>query len=110
MSPREVELALKKQRLQIQSAMLRTRLARQTRGLAPAFEAVDMVRSGYAWVRQRPYIPLALVVGIGIVRPRFIWRWLRRGWLGWQVVRRVRGVTGRAAPAYAAWRSLRKDG
>lgn len=109
MSPREVELALKKQRLQIQSATLRTRLARQARGFEPALDAIDLVRSGCAWVRQRPYIPLALVLGVGVARPRFVWRWLRRAWLGWQLVQRVRGLAGRAAPAYAAWQSLQRD-
>lgn len=110
MSPRELELALKKQRLQIQSAMLRARLTRQAQAFEPAFGALDTVRSAYAWLRARPYIWVGTAVAVGVARPRFIWRWFKRGVVWWQAARRLRGAAERLAPLYAAWRAARKDG
>lgn len=102
MSPREVELALKKQRLQIQSAALRSRFMRQTQAFAPTFAALDRVRAGYGWLRQRPYILVGAVVALTVAKPRVAWRWLKRGVLAWQTVRRVRGLAEQWVPAYLA--------
>jgi hypothetical protein len=109
MSPREVELALKKQRLQMQSAALRVRFMRQTQAFAPTFAAFDQVRAGYGWLRQRPYIWVGAAVALAVVKPRVAWRWLKRGVLAWQTVRRVRGLAEQWVPAYLAGQAGQGD-
>ncbi len=107
MSPRELELALKKQRLQIQSAALRTHLARQARAFEPAFGAVDVVRTGYVWLRDRPQIWVAAAVAIAVAKPAVVWRWFKRGVVWWQAARQMRGWAEHLAPLYEAWRTAR---
>lgn len=107
MSPREVELALKKQRLQIQSAVLRAHLVRQTRAFEPTFAAADMVRAGYTWLRDRPYIVIGAAVALAVARPRGLWRWITRGAMWWQTARQLRRFVGQYEPVFSAWRAAR---
>ncbi|WP_374592554.1 YqjK family protein [Aquabacterium sp.] len=110
MSPREVELALKKQRLQFQSAALRARLGQQAHTLQAPFAAVDRVRAGYGWLRDRPYIWVGAAVALAVMRPRAAWRWLKRGFIWWQGAQRLRGWVERAAPLYLAAQQPSDDG
>lgn len=102
MSPREFELALKKQRLQIQSAALRARLGQQAQALQAPLAAVDRVRAGYGWLRERPYILVGAAVALAVMRPRAAWRWVKRGFVWWQAARRLRGLAERVLPLYLA--------
>lgn len=100
MSPAAVELALRKQRLLWQSASQRDALAAAAAGLAPAFAVADAVRDGARWLRRHPEWVAGTAVALLVARPRFIWRWLRRGFLGWQLWRKVgewRPAAGKAA-------------
>jgi len=95
-------LALKKQRLQIESGELRDRFAGHARGLEPAFGAADALRDGLTWLRQRPAIPLGIFVAVLVARPRAAWRWGRRAFVAWRGWRRARNYlmalpTGRQA-------------
>lgn len=85
-----VDLALRKQALLQQSAALRQQATVQARGLAPAFALADAVRTAGRWLAAHPLVPLALVAGIAIVRPRVAFRWARRAWLGVQLWQRSR--------------------
>ena len=87
---RLMELALKKQRLQIESAELRDRLAFNARGLAPAFGVADAVRNGIHWLRHQPVVPLGIAVAVLVARPRAVWRWGRRAFAAWRGLRRAR--------------------
>jgi hypothetical protein len=92
MSPRSVELALKKQRLQLKSAILRDAFAYQASSWAPAFAAADRVQAGIRWLRRHPALPIAVLVALLVARPRAMLRLAGRGWLVWRGLRRVRGA------------------
>ena len=92
MNPELVELALRKQRLQIRIADQRAAMVRHAQGFAPVFRGVDKAVDGLMWARD--HAPLLSGVGLFLlaVRPRAALRWARRGWAGWQLVRRVRAL------------------
>lgn len=90
-----LELALKKQRLQLAAAALRDDLARHGAGLAPVFDAADKAVAGAAWVRRHPQVLVAAAVALAVARPQRAWRWGRRAFVGWQAWRRVRGFLER---------------
>jgi hypothetical protein len=87
---RLVELALKKQRLQFTSEQLRHRFARNVTFVQPLCAGFDRIRSAWHWLRQRPAIPVAIVVALLVGRPRGVWRWARRGFFAWQAWQRTR--------------------
>jgi hypothetical protein len=80
-----LELALKKQRLQIAGDALRIDFARHAAGLAPAFAGADYAVEGVRWVRRNP--------------PKAAWRWARRAFVGWQAWRKLRDLLERRLPA-----------
>ncbi|MCK9283176.1 MAG: YqjK-like family protein [Rhodocyclaceae bacterium] len=90
MSARLLELALKKQRLQFQSAALRQKLQADVAGLAPLFRAGDSVVSGVRWIRDRPQWVAGVAALLLVTRPHWLWRWTRRGFFTWQTWRRLR--------------------
>lgn len=94
MNPRQVELALKKQRLQMQSAALRDNLAVHGRALQPVFAIADRGLAVVRWVRHNPALPVATVVALLVARPRGVLRWLRRGWFAWQALGKLRSFLG----------------
>ncbi len=92
MNQRLVELALKKQRLQIQAATQRLQMAQQLEVFAPAFSAMQGLQRIGAWVRG--HSPLLVVAGVVLLvaRPKATFRWVRRGFVAWQLLRRTRGA------------------
>lgn len=86
-----LELALKKQRLQMRSNELREELAGHAVALAPAFAAADGARAGARWMRSHPEWVAGALVALAVARPRALWRWGRRALIGWQTWRRIRG-------------------
>ena len=91
---RDIELALRKQRLQMQSAALRERLASHAEGLVPALSLVDGVRSGWHWLWRHPLLPAVAGLALVALRPRASLRLLRRGVVIWQLLRRLRRWAG----------------
>lgn len=86
----EIELALRRQRLQLRSAALREALAGQAVVLEAPLAVADRVRDAGRWVvRERGWL-LAGVVVVVIVRPRRAWRVLRFGWWLWRAARVAR--------------------
>jgi len=83
MTPRQLELALKKQRLQFRSAEQRQQLAESAVALAPVFLAADYCRAGVSWVRNHPAVTVGTVVALLVAKPRLVFRWGRRAWLVW---------------------------
>lgn len=92
MNPKLVELALRKQRLQIRSAEQRDALVHHAQAVAPVLHGIDRISDGVRWARDNA--PLLSGVGIFLLvtRPRAGLRWARRAWMGWQLVRRVRAL------------------
>jgi hypothetical protein len=84
-------LAERRSRLIAQAAAQRTALAHN---LAPWRARLALADRGVAAVRYVGRHP-ALIVGgallLAALRPRHAGRWLRRGWLAWQIGRRLRG-------------------
>lgn len=89
MSPRLVELALEKQRLQMQSATQRDALAAAAAGVMPLFAAADGVRNGVIWLRHNPQWLAGAAVALLVARPRRVLRWVRSGFFAWQTWRRI---------------------
>jgi hypothetical protein len=88
-TPRDIELALKKQRLQLRSAVLRAQMRDQGRALAPVFQAADKVGNAINWLRWHPEVSVVAVVAVVVARPRRAFRWARRAFFAWQVWRRL---------------------
>lgn len=87
-----IERALRKQRLQLKSAALRTALAEDARGLAPVCAAVDGVGQGLCWLRAHPQVVVGTTVALLVARPQRVWRWGRRLWWAWRTARRAMGA------------------
>lgn len=95
----EVELALRKQRLQLRSAALRGEIAGHAAYFAPWFVAGDKLHEGVRWVRRNPEIAAAAGVAVLVARPRAAFRWVRRGVVAWQTWNQVRAwLAARRAP------------
>jgi hypothetical protein len=94
-----LELALKKQRLQIAGESLRADFGRYAAGLEPAFAGADCVVEGARWVRRNPQVVVATLVALLVIRPKSVWRWSRRAFVGWQAWQKVRSFLEHRLPA-----------
>lgn len=92
MNAKLVELALRKQRLQLRAADQRAALVRYAGGVQPVLRGVDRIADGIRWSRDHAPILSGIGVFLLVARPRATLRWARRGWVGWQVARRVRNL------------------
>jgi hypothetical protein len=90
-SPSYVELALQKQRLQLKSAAQREALVAAAAGLVPVLTLFDTVREGTRWLARHPEWLAGGIVALAVARPRVVLRWLERGFLAWQMWRKVEG-------------------
>lgn len=85
-----VELALKKQLLLLESAGQREDLARHAAGLQPVFHVADRAHDGMRWIGRHPEIVAGGLALLAAARPsvrRFLWRWSKRAFIGWQFMR-----------------------
>ncbi len=84
-------LAARRTRLITEAAAQRVALAHQMQPwrarLAVADRGVAMVRSA----GRHPLLLAAVAVLLVLWRPRGAVRWLQYGWMGWQLVRQLRG-------------------
>ena len=90
MNSTTLELALKKQRLQIAGEGLRYDFGRYAAGVAPAFTGADYAVEGVRWLRRHPQLAVAAGVALLVARPKRAWRWARRAFIGWQVWLKLR--------------------
>ncbi|MCK6387202.1 MAG: YqjK-like family protein [Zoogloea sp.] len=90
MSPELVALALRKQRLQIRSAEQREALVGHARAFAPVLGGIDRIADSVRWARDNAPILSGVAIFVLVARPRAALRWARRGWVGWQLLQRVR--------------------
>ena len=85
-----VEIALAKQRLQLEVAAQRAALGTHVVGLQPAFQVLDQAHAGARWCGRHPEILASAVAVLVITRAdtrRFAWRWGRRAFVAWRVWR-----------------------
>lgn len=87
---RLVELALKKQRLQMQAATQRLQMAQHLQAFTPAFAVADSALSAGRWIKSHPQWLVGAAVVLLVARPRAAFRWLRRGFFAWRALRRAR--------------------
>jgi len=91
MNDRLIDLALKKQRLQLKSEALRAEWIVCAGALRPLCGGADRVRLAGAWLRRHPEAVAAGAVALAVARPRAVFRWLRRSFFAVRLWRRVRG-------------------
>ena len=85
----EFDLALRRERLLLRSAALRTTLGDQSVVLEAPLAAADRVSAGAHWLyRQRAWLIGGLVVVL-VLKPRRAWRVARFGWWLWRSSRRA---------------------
>ena len=99
MNPAELELALKKQRLQLASTQLRDDFSRHATAFVPVFSVADRVVAGVRWLQLHPQILVAAAVTLLVARPRKVWRLARRSYFFWQAWSKVRQIIDRRHPA-----------
>lgn len=99
MNPKFVELALKKQRLQLQAAAQRVMIMQALESAAPAFGAAEKVRSGLRWAKAHPEWLAGIGVALLVARPRAFFRWAKRGFFVWRSLHRLRGAVESILPA-----------
>lgn len=92
MNPKVVELALKKQRLQLQAAAQRVRVLHVLEATSPAFGAAEKVRTAVRWAKAHPEWLAGIGVALLVARPRAFFRWAKRGFFAWQSLRRLRNT------------------
>ena len=91
MDPRQIDLALRKQKLQMRADAQRTDLTRRLAGIDGALDRVDSLRDHLAWAKDKiPVLSVALIVVLA-AKPKLTLRLAKRAWVGWLLVRQARG-------------------
>ncbi|MBZ0067317.1 MAG: YqjK-like family protein [Thiobacillus sp.] len=91
MNKKSIRLAERRSLLIAQAEAQRTALAHN---LAPWRARLALADRGIAavrYVRNRPGLLLAAALVVAALRPRRLGTWLQRGWLAWQIRRRLFG-------------------
>lgn len=94
---RAERLMRRQQELLVRSAELRVTLAWQSRALVQPLAWADRLRHAARALREWSAThQLWWAVGLGalvIARPRRVWRWARRGWWTWRLLRRLTALS-----------------
>ena len=91
MNPRQVELSLRKQKLQLRAEAQRADITQRLAGIDGALDRVDSLRDHLAWAKDKiPVLSVALIVVLA-AKPKLTLRLAKRAWVGWLLVRQVRG-------------------
>ena len=91
MDPRQIDLALRKQKLQMRADAQRTDMTRRLAGIDGALDRVDSLRDNLAWAKDKiPLLSVALIVVLA-AKPKLTLRLAKRAWVGWLLVRQARG-------------------
>ena len=91
MDPRQIDLALRKQKLQMRADAQRTDITRRLAGIDGALDRVDSLRDNLAWAKDKvPVLSVALLVVLA-AKPKLTLRLAKRAWVGWLLVRQARG-------------------
>ncbi|MFZ2629277.1 MAG: YqjK family protein [Rugosibacter sp.] len=90
MDAKTLELALRKQRVQLASERLRHGFINRLDGVSPVFHTADRLRDSALWLEKHPQVFIAIGVAFIVARPKRALGWARRAFIGWQVWRRLR--------------------
>ena len=91
MDSRQIDLALRKQKLQMRADAQRTDITRRLAGIDGALDRVDSLRDNLAWAKDKiPVLSVALLVVLA-AKPKLTLRLAKRAWVGWLLVRQARG-------------------
>lgn len=91
MDSRQIDLALRKQKLQMRADAQRADITRRLAGIDGALDRVDSLRDNLAWAKDKiPLLSVALLVVLA-AKPKLTLRLAKRAWVGWLLVRQVRG-------------------
>ena len=91
MDPRQVELSLRKQKLQLRAEAQRADITQRLAGIDGALDRVDSLRDHLAWAKDKiPLLSVALLVVLA-AKPKLTLRLAKRAWVGWLLVRQARG-------------------
>jgi hypothetical protein len=89
MNSKPLELALRKQRILLESERLRGEFLNHFTAVSPVFYATDRLYHGVVWLRQHPQVPVGLAVALIVAKPKRAITWTRRLVFGWQVWRKL---------------------
>jgi hypothetical protein len=84
-------LAERRRLLVAQAAAQRTALVRSMEPWRARLALADRGIAAVRYVRRRPALLLGGALLLAALRPRRVGTWLQRGWLAWQLGRRLRG-------------------
>lgn len=90
MNGKLAQLADRRRQLVAQVAFQRTALAQDMAPWRAKLALVDQGVAAIRYLRSRPFLVLGAALLFAAVRPRGVGKWLRRGWLAWQIGRRLR--------------------
>lgn len=85
----KAELAERRQQLQYRSAQQRLVIASGIKPLLPLFSTLDTTGNALRWIRRNAALSAGALLLLGVMRPRFMFRWAKRGLFAWQSWRRV---------------------
>lgn len=91
MSRKLTRLAERRGLLVAQAAAQRTALASTMEPWRTRLALADRGIAAVQYVRRRPALLLGGALLLAALRPRRVGTWLQRGWLVWQLGRRLRG-------------------
>lgn len=107
MNGKRARLAERRQQLVARVAAQRVILAQDIEPWRARLGLADRGVAAFQYVRRHPALMLGGALLLAMFRPRRTGKWLQRGWLVWQLGRRLRGgrVTATAQARYADKRS-----
>ncbi|HHW62643.1 MAG TPA: hypothetical protein GX403_01585 [Rhodocyclaceae bacterium] len=91
MDARQIDLALRKQQLQMRADLQRTDLTRRLAGIDDALDRIDSLRDNLAWAKEKVPVLSVALLAVLLVKPRLTLRLAKRAWVGWLLVRQARG-------------------
>ncbi|MDP3586217.1 MAG: YqjK-like family protein [Thiobacillus sp.] len=90
MNGKLAQLADRRRQLVAQAAFQRAALVQDMVPWRARLALVDQGVAAIRYLRRRPFLILGVALLFAAVRPRGAGKWLRRGWLAWQIGRRLR--------------------
>lgn len=90
MNRKLAQLADRRRQLVAQAAFQRAALAQDMVPWRARLALADQGVAAFRYLRSHPFLVLGVALLFAAVRPRGAGKWLRRGWLAWQIGRRLR--------------------
>jgi len=90
MNQKLIQLAERRRRLVAQAAAQRTALAHNVEPWRSRLAVVDQGVAVFRFIGRHPALMVGAALVLAALRPRRAGKWLQRGWLVWQIGRRLR--------------------